>query len=105
MRSEITIKRDMCSATAKDELDELVRQQERDIALEDSRVRMDMRDRMIGHMTRKSPEVQVNVANQIQVEKNITVTQLLERYQQFIAGSDKAGSVCGNGAGQQVHQA
>jgi hypothetical protein len=67
MWSEKTIRRDLSSVTAEDELEELKRQQDRDIALEsDSKVRMEMRDRQIERlMPRKSPEVQINTAVQV----------------------------------------
>ena len=102
-----TIKDDLKSRTAEERRDELERAQSADISrCDDVKVRLEFRDRKIERLTpRQSPEVQVNVANQIQVEKNITVTQLLEHYQQFIADSDKASPVRGDDTRQQVHQA
>ena len=52
--SEHTIKRDLSSITAEEELEELMRQQNRDIALEsDSKVRMEYRDRQIERLMPK----------------------------------------------------
>ena len=66
-----TIKCDIKSITAEEELDELKRQQDADIALEDDRkVRLEYRDRQIERLTsRKSPEVQFNMTQQVKVEQ------------------------------------
>jgi hypothetical protein len=106
--SETTIKRDLSSITAEEELEELNRQQYRDIAREsDSKVRMEYRDRQIERlMPRKSPEVQVNVANQIKVEKDVT-SNLLAEYEQIVAASvgAEAGDLQADRSGESVHKA
>ncbi len=68
--SEATIKRDLQSITAEEELEELKRQQDADIALEEDRkVRLEYRYRQIEQLTpRKNPEVHVNIAQQVKVE-------------------------------------
>ena len=106
--SEMTIRRDLSSITAEEELEELNRQQYRDIAREsDSKVRMEYRDRQIERlMPRKSPEVQVNVANQIKVEKDVT-SNLLAEYEQIVAASvgAQAGDLQADRSGESVHKA
>jgi len=106
--SEMTIRRDLSSITAEEELEELNRQQYRDIAREsDSKVRMEYRDRQIERlMPRKSPEVQVNVANQIKVEKDVT-SNLLAEYEQIVAASvgAEAGDLQADRSGESVHKA
>ena len=104
---EDTIRADLKTVTAEEWRDELIRQQNADIALEDDRkVKLEYRDRMIERLTpRKSPDVSVQIANQVQVEKNVTVNQLLLRYQQFRRGRDGERTVCSNSSGQQVDQA
>jgi len=103
-----TIKCDLKSITAEEELEELKRQQDADIALTDDRkVRLEYRDRQIERLTpRKSPEVQLSIANQIKVEeKNVTV--MLAEYEQLIeeAAGAKAGDLQKNNSGEPVHKA
>lgn len=105
--SEDTIKCDLKSDVAGEFLEELKRLQLLDIALcKNRKVRLEFRDRFIERESpKKGPDVAVNIANQIQVEKNVTVTQLLLRYQQFVQGSDEASVVCSNDSGQSVDKA
>lgn len=105
--SEDTIKDDLKSITAEEWREELNRQQSADISLEDDRkVKLEFRDRQIERLTpRKSPEVQINVANQVQVEKNVTVNQLLLRYQQFRRERDGKPAVCSDNSGEQLDKA
>jgi hypothetical protein len=78
--SEGTIKRDLQSITAEEELEELKRQQDADIALEgDRKVRLEYRDRAIERlMPRKGPEVAVHIENQVQANvcEKIDLTKL-----------------------------
>ena len=104
MWSYMTIRRDLSSVTAAEELDELRRQQDADIAFEqDRKVRLEYRDRQIERlMPRKSLDIEVNVATKVEVQKNVTVTQLLQRYQQFISGTIKTNDICSNNPEQPV---
>lgn len=104
--SEDTIKADLHSDDASAYLEELERQQFADIALEDDRkVKLEFRDRMIERFSpKKSPDVAVNIANQLQVEKDDTVNQLLLRYQEFIQGPDKASTIRIDNSQEPVHK-
>ena len=103
--SEDTIKADLHSDDATAFLEELERQQFADIALEDDRkVRLEYRDRMIERLKpRKSPDVAVSIANQLQVENDDTVNQLLRRYQELNQGSNETSSLCGDNCQEPVH--
>jgi len=104
--SEDTIKADLHSDDATAFLEELERQQFADIALEDDRkVRLEYRDRMIERLKpRKSPDVAVNIANQLQVEKDDTVNQLLRHYQELNQGSNETSSLCGDNSQEPIHK-
>jgi DNA-binding transcriptional MerR regulator len=104
--SEDTIKADLHSDDATAFLEELERQQFADIALEDDRkVRLEYRDRMIERLKpRKSPDVAVNIANQLQVEKDDTVNQLLRRYQELNQGSSETSSLCCDNSQEPIHK-
>ena len=66
-----TIKDDLKSRTAEERREELERAQSADISrCDDVKVRLEFRDRKIERLTaRKSPEVQVNLQNKIEVER------------------------------------
>lgn len=87
-------------------LEELERQQFADIALEDDRkVKLEYRDRMIERLTpRKSPDIAVNIANQLQVEKDDTVNQLLQHYQEFNQGPNEGSTVHSDNSSESVHK-
>ena len=101
-----TIKADLHSDDASAFLEELERQQFADIALEDDRkVRLEYRDRMIERLKpRKSPDVAVNIANQLQVEKDDTVNQLLRDYQELNERSKETDSLCSDNSQEPVHK-
>lgn len=104
--SEDTIKSDLHSEDASAFLEELERQQFADIALEDDRkVKLEYRDRMIERLTpRKSPDVSVNIANQLQVEKDDTINQLLQHYQEFNRETNEERPVCSDNSAESLHK-
>ena len=91
-------------------LHELIRQQERDISRADSEDRseaMKYRNELIKTyatlLVPQQPLVQNNVS--VEQEKNVTVNQLLQRYQQFRRDRDGEPAACSNSAGESMDQA
>jgi hypothetical protein len=87
-------------------LHELIRQQERDISRADSEDRskaMKYRNELIKTyatlLLPQQPLVQNNFS--VEQEKNVTVNQLLQRYQQFRRERDGKPAVCSNSPQQQ----
>ena len=90
-------------------LHELIRQQERDISRADSEDRseaMKYRNELIKTyatlLVPQQPLIQNNVS--VEQEKNVTVNQLLQRYQQFRRERDGEPAACSDSSGQQVGQ-
>jgi len=90
-------------------LHELIRQQERDISRADSEDRseaMKYRNELIKTyatlLLPQQPLVQNNFS--VEQEKNVTVNQLLQRYQQFRRERDGEPAVCSDCSQQQVDQ-
>jgi len=90
-------------------LHELIRQQERDISRADSEDRseaMKYRNELIKTyatlLVPQQPLIQNNVS--VEQEKNVTVNQLLQRYQQFRRDRDGEPAACSDSSGQQVGQ-
>ncbi len=102
--SESTIKGDLRSDAALEFLEELQRQQLVDIALAKSRkLKLEYRDRMIERFwPRKSPEALFNVTNVVQMEQDVTINLLLERYQQFKRERNQGSAVCSNDSDKRV---
>ena len=90
-------------------LHELIRQQERDISRADSEDRseaMKYRNELIKTyatlLVPQQPLIQNNVS--VEHEKNVTVNQLLQRYQQFRRDRDGEPAACSDSSGQSVDQ-
>ncbi len=95
------------SPVGKEILEELIRQQERDISRADSEDRseaMKYRNELIKIYAQillpQQPIVQNNIS--VKQEKNVTVNQLLQRYQQFRRDRDGEPAAGGDGAGQRL---
>jgi hypothetical protein len=109
--SENTIKADLHSADAGEFLEELQRQQFADIALSRSRrLKLEFRDRMIERFTpRKSPDVAVNMQNNIQLQGEQPLSELLAKYDAILNEEAQAGvpkqNLRADGSEKQVSEA